>query len=160
MNTETDLETHEPEIKVQPEKDPSLKALRLAMLSILISLVGFGVLGYLHFDSQSAIGEAISNSSAAVKKEIKTEVESVITAAKESQLESIAGGNAELEVKLEGVVSQIGELESKVSQLQAEIEKNKILMKSSMKASKPAAKASPKSKTPAKATKAAKKGRK
>lgn len=147
------------------------KTARLAKLNLLLTILGLGGLGYLHFSDKAATEDAIARSKATMKQEIVGEVKDGM--ASTQQLQGLVEKNAELEVKIDSYAGQISNLEMKNEQLQAEIQKTANLrtkmaeIQASMKKAKAApakqvAKNSKNSKSPASKTtkKPLKKGRK
>ena len=141
--------------------DPIAKTARLAKINLGLTVVGLGILGFLHFSSGSA-EEAIANSKAALKQEIAAEIQESMAGAQQPQLQAVVDKSAELEAKVDGHGAQLTELEMKVSQFQVELDKNASLrnkvaeLQASVKKGKPNAKPSSKSSSKPKSAKSGK----
>lgn len=175
-NEQTESETETIDLKLDHQSSPIVdersptdnlfhKTARLAKLSLLVTVLGLGGLGYLHLADKASTEDAIANSKTTLKKEILAEVKADISTS--PQISNLAEKNAELDVKIDSYAGQISNLEMKIEQLQGEIQKNANLrnkiaeLEASLKKSKVAAKPAPKKNTKASASKKApKKGRK
>lgn len=150
--------------------DPTAgKALKLAQLGLLLSVLGIGVLGFLYFQGQAALSEMSGDN---LKQMIKGEVAGSMKDL-QSQLQTVTEKNLELEVKiieLKGLVDRISALEMKMSQFEVDLQKNASLRgriaeleaasKRSKGTAKPAAKSAPTKKSKEKAPQKAKKKKK
>lgn len=106
----------------------SQKALKLAKLSLLITVLGIGILTYLHFDSKEAISSISTGTfKTTLKNEISGSIQEVVIAAQQPQIQSLMDKNAELEIKMTELkmqIDKIAELEMKMSQFEVELQKN------------------------------------
>ena len=133
------------------------KTARLAKLNFIITIVGLGTLGYLHFSDKSSIDESLAKSKASLIQEIGKDL------ASKEELQILS---TELSTKVDGLGGRISGLEVQGEQFQEEFNKNALLstrvseLQGLMKKSKPAAvdsksksKAKPAAKTPKKGKK-------
>lgn len=132
QNDEINAKSLETDLKTVVEEhrhsdDSQAKSSRLAKFNLVLTILGLGALGYLHFSEKSSTEETIAKSKATMKHEIASEMREGF--ASSQQLQALVEKNAELEVKIEGYSSQIANLEMKSNQLEAELEKNAGLRK-------------------------------
>jgi chromosome segregation ATPase len=122
----------------------TLKTAKLSKLNLLITILGLGVLGYLHFSGKDATDDAIAKSKATLKQEVVSDMKEGL--ASTEQLQALTEKNDALEAKVNRYADQISTLEMKIEQFQVELEKNASLrakvneLQSSMKKAKPVAK--------------------
>ncbi|MBY0412576.1 MAG: hypothetical protein K2Q18_00350 [Bdellovibrionales bacterium] len=138
------------------------KTAKLAKLNLLITVLGLGTLGYLHFSDKGSIDESLAKTKASIKQEIGKELASK---------EDLQNLSTDLTVKVDGLGARISGLEVQGELYQEEFHKGAQLyarvneLQASMKRSQPAAKSkateSTKSKSKGKVVpKAVKKGKK
>lgn len=108
-----------------PMEETVHKTARLAKINLVLTLLGLGGLGYLHFSDKASLDETIAKNKATMKQEIVTNLKEGL--ASSEQLNNLLEKNAELEVKLDGYAAQITNLETKSEQLQAELQKTAAL---------------------------------
>jgi hypothetical protein len=155
INLKVDHIDHQP--NMINEDNTLKKTARLAKLNFIITIVGLGTLGYLHFSSQSSIDDSLAKSKVALKQEIGKDL------ASKEELQNLS---TDLATKMEGHATRISGLELQGERFQEEFGKSAQLsakineLQASVKKSKPVV-ADTKSKSKGKpAAKAVKKGKK
>lgn len=119
------------------------KTARLAKLNFLMTIVGLGTLGYLHFANQNSIDQSLAKTKQEISKDLASK-------------EDLHALSTDLATKMEGQATRISGLEVQGERFQEELHKTDQLsaklneLQSSMKRAKPAAVA-PVSKTKSKA---------
>lgn len=159
--------------QVAEHVDPTAaKALKFAKIGMIVSVVGLAVLGFLHFQTTTAISEVSGDGfKKSIREEVTASVGESVTSSLQQQIQAVTDKNTELEVKiieLKAQADKMAELEMKLSQFEVDLQKNASLRarvaeleskkKSVSKA--PASKPAPGKKAPAKGKAAPKKKKK
>lgn len=138
------------------------KLAKLVKLNFVITIIGLGTLGYLHFSDKSSIDESLAKSKIAIKQEIGKELASK---------EALQNLSTDLTTKMDGLGARVSGLEVQDEQYQEEFQKLAVLnarvseLQASMKKSKSSTKSEASDSTKGKSktkssSKSSKKGKK
>lgn len=127
------------------------KTARLAKLNFLITIVGLGALGYMHFSSKNSVDESLAKSRQEISKGLASKEElQALSTDSATKMESLGTRISGLEVqgeRFQEEFNNFSQLSTRVNELQASINKAKqapVAVKSKAKA-KPVVKAKKKS---------------
>lgn len=104
--------------RVQPSQMENAilkKTAKLAKLNFIITILGLGTLGYLHFSEKSSVDESLAKSKVALKQEIGKELASK---------EDLQNLSTDLTTKVDGLGARISGLEVQGEQYQEEFQKS------------------------------------